>query len=336
MMKRLFSFVWISDIHFSLPTIEVASTCLRQACGLAREKKLPVVISGDVNDTKSTIRSETVRALLAIHRDFRDLDFYYLVGNHDLESERSLEHHSLNFLKNLSNVRVIDTLLLMDEWAMIPYQNSSQKFLDQLEIVRGEGIKKIVCHQGFFGAKMGNYVVDQTSVSPLELKDFIFVASGHYHEHQHVGLGNIVYAGSPYTTSFAEADQRKFIHVVLDTEEGVKLESHPTDVRKHCSFDLHQDHYPPEKCPYFSSKDLLRVQLFGEKAWINSVSKDTLAQMFGTKNISVVPKPTKHQSQRMEIKNAFQVGEIVKQYVESAATDLSKDELMDFFSKELA
>ncbi len=57
---------------------------------------------------------------------------------------------------------------------------------------------------------------------------------------------------------------------------------------------------------------------------------------YGTKNISIVPKPTKQSTSRITAQNIFQVADVVKSYMETAKTDLNKDQLMDFFSKELA
>lgn len=329
------SFVWISDVHFTISTLTVATQVMRQALEEARRRGLPLVVSGDLNDTKAILRSEVIRAILQIFKEYEAVPIYVLIGNHDLDNERNMDHHCLNFLSASVNVTIVDKPRREGDWFMLPYQNSAEKFMTWIQACKTGGMDKLICHQGFFGAKMGNYAVDQTSVSPLEMQHFKIVLTGHYHEHQRVGLNNIIYCGSPYTVTFAEAGQKKFFHIV---NEDLSLESIETGARRHVSIDYSQKMSPT--CPdptlvKVREEDLLRVQLFGERAWINSFTKEKLAEVHGTKNISLVPKPERQSRDRLEVKNLSDVSSVVKSYMTTAQTDLDKDKLMLFYAKEL-
>lgn len=334
---RLMKFVWITDIHFSLATLQVACFCFREALRKAQELSVPLVVSGDTNDTKAVLRSEVVRAITTMLEEFADVEVVFLVGNHDLDNERNQNSNCLYFLKAVKNATLVENIMFDENhWGLIPYQNSAEKFRESVQYLKGK-VRRIICHQGFFGAKMGSYAVDQTSVSPLEMNDFDIVLTGHYHEHHRVGpKDNIIYGGSPYTVSFAEAGQKKFIHVVTMQAVGATIESIETEARRHVSIKYEQNDHETRMIVKVRPEDLLRIELFGEKAWINKFSKEKMAVVHGTNNISLVPKPIKQNSSRITAQNIFQVAEVVKSYMQTAQTELNKDELMDFFSKELA
>ena len=154
MFFPLDKFVWISDIHFSLATLDVATACFKQALDLALVNNCPVVVSGDVNDTKAVLRSEVVRAITSTLEKYAAVDVLFLIGNHDLDNERNQNSNCLYFLKNVKNAVLVENISFDSEWGLIPYQNSAEKFRESVKYLEGK-VKRIICHQGFFGAKMG-------------------------------------------------------------------------------------------------------------------------------------------------------------------------------------
>lgn len=216
-----------SDIHFSLPNLEVATKALKAALSYAEAEDLPLIIAGDLNDTKAVIRAEVANRLIEILEPAQT-PIYILTGNHDLCNNRAAEH-SLNFLAPYS--RIINEVYfssVMNLW-FIPYLANAQDVLAALQKIPDGSA--IIMHQGFKGAKMGHYVVDDTSIHPQYVERF-FVVSGHYHQKQIIGA--VHYIGTPFTTSFAEAnDGPKGFRVLRESEYGYELDFVPSNLRKH-------------------------------------------------------------------------------------------------------
>jgi len=114
--------VLISDIHFSLPNLELASAALLRAQFKAALLKVPLVIAGDLMDTKANMRAEVVNKLIQLFSVKDNPDTIILVGNHDLINEKG-KSHSLNFLKPYTTVidRPVTGELLNLEVMLIPY-----------------------------------------------------------------------------------------------------------------------------------------------------------------------------------------------------------------------
>lgn len=217
--------VLISDIHFNIHTLNLASTALKLALIYAEEHSLPLCICGDLNDTKAIIRGEVANRLIELFEAHSAVNITILIGNHDLLNEKG-EEHSLEFLKPYAAI----VKSPVDDYTigatLIPYQNSIEKFKKALEEKPMNGL--ILMHQGVLGAHMGEYVVDRTSISPDDLSSFTCI-SGHYHRHQTVGT--VTYIGSPYTTSFAEANDGPKGFQLLHSDGS--LEQVPIGLRKH-------------------------------------------------------------------------------------------------------
>lgn len=269
-------FVAISDIHFNLNNLEVASEALRAAISKAEQLEVPLVIAGDLNDTKAIIRAEVANRLIEILDD-KCCPTYLLVGNHDLINEKGLDH-GLNYLNDI--VYVIDKPQMIiqsfepkfDVW-FIPYQSDSEKLKVHLMGVPEGSL--LVMHQGFLGAAMGEYIQDRSSIDPNEVKDFT-VITGHYHKHQ--TIGTVTYIGSPYTTSFAEAnDGPKGFLVVYDDHS---FEHVPTNLRKHISIGTTFEELG--QIQPISGQDFLRLKVSGTKEQLDSINKDALYKQLGS------------------------------------------------------
>lgn len=192
--------VAISDLHFDLTPLAVAKAALRGALDEAERLNIPLVIAGDLNNTKAIIRAEVANAIIEILATAR-VPVYILEGNHDKINEKGQEH-GLNYLRPYA--KVIDKLESLDEvdpkFYALPYQNSVEQLKKYLEHIPAGSV--VIMHQGVRGALMGDYKRDDTSIEPELLADFTCI-SGHYHKHQ--TIGTLTYIGSPYTITFTEA-----------------------------------------------------------------------------------------------------------------------------------
>jgi DNA repair exonuclease SbcCD nuclease subunit len=229
--------VCISDLHFTVQTLELATKALTAAISRALELNVPLVIAGDTLDSKAIIRGECANRLLEIFTGGLP-EIYILVGNHDLLSEKG-DDNSLNFLDSAC-VEVVSrpTFVPHLNTTLVPYMNYPDKMQKFLNEFRHEPSSRIICHQGVQSAHMGHYVQDKTSLPKEAFKDFRTI-SGHYHRAQDIecgpprkgAVGLFSYIGNPYTLSFGEAnDGPKGYQILMD--DGI-LELMPLNLRKH-------------------------------------------------------------------------------------------------------
>lgn len=270
--------VLISDIHFSIPTLEVATKVLTEALFQAQRIMVPLIIAGDLLDGKSIIQGKVANRLIEIFSSNNMVKVYILVGNHDLLNEKGTEH-ALNFLDPYA--LIIDEF--MDNYSGIyylPYYSDQEKLKATLKRIPDNST--IICHQGVQGANMGHYIQDTSSISLEYFKNFRTI-SGHYHKKQ--DLENFSYLGSPYTTSFSEAgDGPKGFSVLYD--DG-SLELWPVTTRKHIiveeSITRFSNNQPP--IPGISQGDLIWLKLSGPSSLLKMVNKKVLGEQFlGTSN----------------------------------------------------
>lgn len=271
--------VLTSDLHFNLNTLEIASQALRAALAKAEALQLPLIIAGDLQDTKAIIRGEVANRLIEILQG-SSVKVFILRGNHDQLSEKT-EEHALNYLRPYATI--VDAPRWYQNLLLIPYQNQSESLA---YIIKNEGVLPdsiLVVHQGFLGAAMGDYIQDKSSISPDAVKDFT-VISGHYHKHQIIGT--VTYIGSPYTITFGEANDGQKGYLILNSDGTFTREI--LNLRKHVilnanlteeSLDFHVD---PLK---INPDDLVWLKIHGPQSLLQKVNKQKIGlKLFGHAN----------------------------------------------------
>lgn len=261
------AFVAISDIHFTVNSLPLASAALKSALLKAELLGVPLIIAGDLNDTKAIIRAEVANALIQI-LSYSKIEIFILVGNHDLMNEKGSEH-GLNYLRPYA--RIIDKptrIKSFENTVFIPYQTDTAKLQEILSTICNPG-DLLVMHQGIQNAYMGDYVQDKTSISAKLLENFVCI-SGHYHRHQTVGT--LTYIGSPYTTSFGEANDGPKGFLVVNEDGTFKREI--LNLRKHVISEYTPDN-PPGK-DVFNQQDLVWIRLSGPSSWLDTINKREL------------------------------------------------------------
>lgn len=221
--------VLISDLHYSINTLELADAALRQAIVKADELTVPVFICGDTNDTKAILRAEVMNKLLETvlwAADLPETQIVFLVGNHDRINEKSSEH-SLTFLDRIGVSVIAKTLNCYGITCMSYYSNPEEFAMDfLLKIQPKDGL--VLIHQGVKGGNAGHYIQDHSAVDVELLKAYRTIG-GHYHNHHTVG--NHTFIGNAYTLNFGEANDHPKGFLVLYDDNSV--EHIPTNLRKH-------------------------------------------------------------------------------------------------------
>lgn len=234
--------VLISDVHYSMSTLDLADTAFRAAIDEAARLKIPLIDCGDLTNDKAILRAEVVNTLINTmkYAEDRGVKVHLLVGNHSLINEKGKEH-ALNFLAPYADIVSQHTTIFINKTkiGMIPYQSSSEAFKNAvLEIEKTDvDCDIIITHQGFKGAFMGDYFQDKTSVEPEFMEGYI-VYSGHYHKHQ--TIGPILYVGNPYTLSFGEANDGPKGYLVIGSDGSYKHVA--LKLRRHYFIDMHADY----------------------------------------------------------------------------------------------
>lgn len=264
-MRRNTVAVLISDVHYSLPTLDLADASLQQAIRHAEKLSKPLIIAGDLHDTKGTIRAECASRLISTLTDARCL-IYVLVGNHDLINEKG-KAHALTFISHLANIVV--SPINYHGLYLIPYETDQATLLSTLS-----GIPKgstLIMHTGVKTAYMGHYTQDKSSLPPEAFSDFR-VVSGHYHRRQDIPCGNNVfsYIGNPYTLNYGESqDGPKGYQILWD--DG-SLQFCPTNLRKHVVV-ARTSKTIDEPITNYQPGDLVKIKVSGPKSELDLLDK---------------------------------------------------------------
>jgi DNA repair exonuclease SbcCD nuclease subunit len=272
--------VIISDVHYSVNTLDLADAAMNMAIEKANDLEVPLIVSGDLHDTKANMRAECVNAMLKTFKKAASKPLV-LVGNHDRINEKN-EEHSLNFLNDVAN--------LINKEAVVELQGKIIDIVNynhDVEALRSY-LKKLpagsflIMHQGLLNSEAGEYIQDHSALSHDDVKDFK-VISGHYHKRQHLKTGPSGYwnyVGNPYTLNFGEAYDPEKGFLILCEDEG--LEFVPTKLRKHVviKYDLETKEAEWSSGPTYS-KDLIWLKVSGPNSKLKKLDKEKLCSDIG-------------------------------------------------------
>lgn len=278
--------VIISDVHYTLATINEASLSMNQATDLANKLNVPLIVSGDIHDTKANMRGECMNRML------KDTGKTYqptmiMVGNHDKINEKGPEH-SLGFLSRAGyseggHVFVIDkpfwgmhTLWLPTNLYFLPYYSDVRELRKELGKIQKGAI--VIMHQGLKESGQTN-MIDPTAIT-LEDVAGLTVISGHYHNREHIVNphgGTWDFVGNPYTFSFGEANDRaKGMQILYD--DG-SLQFSPTNLRRHVILEFSTSDIPE----YLQGRedDILWIKIHGTIEQLSALTRKTVATALG-------------------------------------------------------
>lgn len=277
--------ILISDIHFNLTTLPVASEALKQAVNKANDLKVPLIIPGDMHDTKANVRGECIKAiqdiLYACHNRV-----HVVRGNHDSINEKSKDT-ALMFLRGDERIDIIVDNCYLPELGLwiLPYEHDVERLRGVLKTIpKGS---TLIMHQGVEGSHSGEYIQDKSAISHDDVKDFR-VISGHYHRRQDIktgrprkgAVGLWSYIGNPYTLNFGEAEDPEKGFQILK-EDGT-LEFVPTKLRAHIvldySYDMIDDFMADMTVNYITASDLLWVKVRGPKDKLLKFTKEYITK----------------------------------------------------------
>ncbi len=265
--------VIISDVHYNMNTLQVADAAVNMAIDSANDLEIPLIVAGDLHDTKANLRGECIEAMIKTFRRCK-IPAIVLVGNHDLINERS-KSHSLEFLRPHANLVDAPIKNLIPYWTFIPYQSDIEELKNFLKILKPGS--KIILHQGIKGSNAGDYIQDKSAIDQQDVAGFR-VISGHYHTRQTIQLpdgGKWDYLGNPFTLTYGEAnDPPKGYHILMD--DG-SLEFVPTNLREHKILDYTVGQLKGEAIFLGEDQDLVWVKIRGTREELQNITKHQVA-----------------------------------------------------------
>ena len=175
---------------------------------------------GDLFDRRKYISFQSLalcrRYFFDIMRD-KNIQFYTLLGNHDITFKNTLEVNSPQLLlQEYENICIYDSPSSDNEWGIdiIPWicKDNEAEVLDF--------IKRSTNHVCFGHFELQGFEMDRGNIchegmDPATLQKYDLVLSGHFHHKSN--SGSIVYVGTPGEMTWADYNDERGFHI-YDTE----------------------------------------------------------------------------------------------------------------------
>jgi len=266
--------VLISDVHFDLSILPLASKVTQMAIDKANDLAVPLCVLGDLHNSKANLRGECMNEMLRLFSQPMKHRPFILIGNHDMLNEKG-RGHSLGFLSPYA--KIIDEVHYEETLAatFIPY--SRRPYEPASLCNRSWGSTLCLVHQGLLGGVAGEYFNDRSALQQQALAG-LRIISGHYHAQQTTILpngGQHDFLGNPYSLSFGEAaDPEKGFHVLM---EDNSLVFQPTGLRRHSIITIHRSVLNSFNFTY-NGLDILWIKIAGPRSELESLNRKKVAE----------------------------------------------------------
>ncbi len=288
-------FTVIGDPHATPSNLDK----IGQLFKLAEDLGNTTIWLGDFLDTKEIIRGKCLNFIFK-HLKKSKLNHIILIGNHDWFNLECIDH-SLQPLKELPNVTVVDDLCGLNKYSnkVIPLSGKTKDMFSECDIYflpyckKRESVERVLdmipeksvlfAHLDIKGFDYGNGHLCTDGISVKLLSKFSKVISGHFHKFQEDD--KLTYLGTPFSHTFGESNQIKYIGVYeFDLKNDVnKHELRETDFPMHLTYNYNVDEMVPERELPVDGKHYIRVILNGSQENIDLFSKSVFPE--GTKFI---------------------------------------------------
>lgn len=256
---------------------------IAQLFGIVEAIGKPAIWTGDLLDTKEVIRGKCLNAFYDYFKSSK-LNHIILVGNHDWFN-LECKDHSLRMFTELSNVTVVDKPVEIDGMLMIPFWSNLEELKSWLD---SSSCEILIGHSDVKTFDYGNGTISKDGLLLSDLSKFKLAVFGHYHKYQQ--QDNLVFLGSPFSHSFGESDQIKYLGFL--NSNAIQLRLAPTPMPRHVTLDLDLgiESYVFDLNGFINSNqgNYKRVNLHGTQFQISSFPRD----MYEKEDIKWNPKPT--------------------------------------------
>jgi len=200
---------------------EILNTFVKMVDYAVDEDVKAIIIAGDMFDTAnvSALARNTVRDAIVMHSD---IDFYYLLGNHDRD----------NFLSSLEDIPT-NLKLFAGDWVSYPVDESGSVVISGIELnsdnakscynslILDQDKVNIVTLHGQEAETMSRDKAQIISLKELRNKNIDYLALGHIHGYKEEALdgrGVYCYSGCLEGRGFDELGEHGFVMLDVDTK----------------------------------------------------------------------------------------------------------------------
>jgi DNA repair exonuclease SbcCD nuclease subunit len=231
---------------------------------------MPVIILGDLFDTKEIIRGKCFNYVYKRLKASRQ-QFTILVGNHDWFN-LDCQEHSLEALKELDNVTIVDEPKMSMGMLFVPYYDDLNKFYEAVNNPIFDSAKTLFMHQGVIGFDYGNgFIADGNGhgeITSDKIRPFKKIISGHFHKFAE--SDNLMFLGTPFSHTFGETDQVKYIGVFDPDYQTIELMETPFPRHRTLEIDLSEENPKKLLKSLLNEKDIFRCKLIGTEMQIKA------------------------------------------------------------------
>jgi DNA repair exonuclease SbcCD nuclease subunit len=182
-----------------------------------------IVVAGDTNHTKSIIHSVAQSVLLEIVRDYREIEFIVIDGNHDMSSKSGAGVSALKCLDHEPNVDMIHEPKQIENILFVPWNPKTMI----KTITECRDAEYLVSHFGLNEGMLNSGISIVSEVALRDIQHFRCSLLGHYHMPQEIILDDteVYYIGSPIQLDWGEKnDEKRFLLVNSDLHEIDSIE----------------------------------------------------------------------------------------------------------------
>lgn len=258
----------IGDPHLKPNNIDLIQKLVNQIEDIGN----PAIWLGDLLDTKEIIRGKCLNFWYDYFSSSK-LNHIILVGNHDFHN-LECKDHSLRVLDILENVKIVDDYYQLNNMVFLPYVHD-QKLLKK-HINKGKSKDILFGHLEVKSFDFGNGHICDSGLSKSFIENkYKLIISGHFHKYQK--SKNFIYLGTPFSHTFGESNQTKYLMELNSKTLEYRLLK--TNFPKHITIEINCDQYNQEelldyKNDSLNSDNYYRLILKGLEKNIKKFNKD--------------------------------------------------------------
>ena len=282
------------------------------------------IFLGDWHHHRSSVNVSTMNYTISNMERLNNAfdNVYVLMGNHDLFYREKREINSMEFVRYLPNVHIINEWTLFDDVALIPWLEPEEyKKIPDLKQ------KYIFGHFELPYFKM-NAMVEMPDVGGIKAEHFVnqqYVFTGHFHKRQI--KNNIHYMGNAFPHNYADAGDENRGCGILEWGKEIEYHAWP-DQPLYNVYKLSQ--LLDENQKLLKANQHVRVHLdidisYEEAGYI----RDTFINQYNLRDMSLIPIKTQ------EVGEDLSPGEIKFESVDQIVTDQILNIESDFYDSKL-
>lgn len=344
-------FLLFSDIHIfqhkkSEDRLKDCLDCLVWVFETAKKNQIKnILFGGDFFHDRSKIESIVLHETFSVLKKYLDgsINFYILLGNHDLWYFEKTSISSVTAVSALPNVYIIDEpkQIIIDDisWHFVPFTHNPIEDIENLSNKNPQD-SFFLGHLAVDGAKLNSkgstadveieHDGEMTKVGPQIFSNYKHAFLGHYHNAQTISA-NTEYIGSPLQLSFGELEDKKNI-IILEFIEDDFIVNYITN-------NFSPQHFEGD-IETIMKIDLNLLRNSFVSVLVNNEEKDEVnknVKLLEEQGVSLIKikKNVSEKNQGSELKQMEIAKEIlgqsdkmVKKFVEISTTDLDKNLLI--------